>query len=264
MKWMEKAWSLHGVVETAGDAATPEIVAMFRDAGRPDVMSDEVFWCAAFVGASLHRGGISLDAIPDDERLLARSYLKIGTPIDGPRVGAVCVLKRGGDPRAGHTGLVTGWTETTVTLLNGNVKNCVCVSHFPMGDVLGFRWPEPPATAKDLAAAGSRTIQAVKGQVRDAWLTVGSLSTAAGAKMLEPSTPATAAKTLGRATEVMTQAATLQKFGAFCLSSWPWIAGTLAAWFVVRMLVGAGVIEEARVADHNTGANTARSAGGAA
>lgn len=259
MRWMEIAWTQQGIAETSGAAATPAIVDYFRECGHPDIVSDETPWCAVFVGACLERAGIRSTR---DTR--AVSYAEFGTalPLDQPRVGAIAVLRFADGSH--HTGYVTGWTPTTLALLGGNQKDAVTVTHFKRAALLALRWPEPPATAATLAAAGSRTIQAAKGQVRDAWLTVGSLASAAGAKMADPGTPATTAKVLGRANEVMSQAAMLQKFAGFCVSSWPWIAGTIAAWFVVRMLVAAGAIEAARVEDHNTGANTARSSGAAA
>jgi uncharacterized protein (TIGR02594 family) len=105
MRWMEIAWADLGIKETAGPEATPAIVAYFDAAGRPDITSDETPWCAAFVNACLSRAGVSIAAIPQGERTLARSCLKQGTKIDEPRVGAVAVFTRG-EPWQGHTGFV--------------------------------------------------------------------------------------------------------------------------------------------------------------
>ena len=56
-RWMAEAWRMLGKKEMRGEADNEEIVGLFRDVGRADVTSDEVPWCAAYVGACLKRAG---------------------------------------------------------------------------------------------------------------------------------------------------------------------------------------------------------------
>ncbi len=245
MRWMWEAWDQVGVVETAGAAATPEIVRFFHDAGRPDITSDEVPWCAAFVGACLKRAGVPL-MVPQSERLLARGYLKQGTPIDEPRVGAIAIFKRTGDPRFGHVGFVNGVTDTHMHLLGGNQSNSVSIQAYPRADLIGLRWPEPPAKPADLVADGSRIAQASQRQLRDGAKT--------GAVSLPPSPPKLEPEALA---QKMTGAKgifeTAEAFVQFGVSKWPWIVGGLAAFWFGRMAWDAWQIRQARLEDHNTG-----------
>ena len=86
------AWAEQGVAEIEGPDSNPKIVAYFKQAGRGDVTSEDIPWCGAFVGACLAHAGLPLP--PNEDRLLARAYLDIGTPIDEPRTGAIVVFRR--------------------------------------------------------------------------------------------------------------------------------------------------------------------------
>jgi uncharacterized protein (TIGR02594 family) len=144
--WMDHAWSHVGVSETRGSGATSAIVSMYAKAGHSEVQSDEVPWCAAFVGACLRDAGLS-----NTGSLMARSYLQYGTKIDAPRVGCIVVLKRGAPP-AGHVGFVTGWGDGKIRVLGGNQGDKVCEASYREADVLGYRWP-PAAMAPGVVAA---------------------------------------------------------------------------------------------------------------
>lgn len=167
-RWLEIAWSAQGVHEVAGPGAAPEVLGYFKDVDRSDVTSDEVAWCAAFAGSCLSRGGVLL-TIPRAERLLARSYLNVGTPIDAPRVGCLAVFTRG-DPTAatGHVGFVVGITSTHLAILGGNQANAVTVQNFPRACLLGLRWPGATVTPLDLDKVGSRITRAARTQAADA------------------------------------------------------------------------------------------------
>lgn len=258
MRWMEIAWAEVGVTETAGPDATPAIVGYFRDAGRGDVVSDEVAWCAGFLAACLSRGGVSVASIDVRERLRARAYATFGTalPVDAPRVGAIAVLSRGNDPSQGHVGFVAGWSEDTIALLGGNQADSVNVSHFPRKRIVALRWPAPEATAADLSRAGSTSIKRSGRQVTDAGKT-GLLQYLPDlpAKAPLPSPDALVAK--GSALQGTVEAAI--GFAVFAREKWPWVIGAATAYFVARMAWDAYAIRQARLADHNTGANTARS-----
>lgn len=133
--WMSEAWSELGLTETPGAASTPRVVALFREAGHPEITSDATAWCAAFAGACLARSGLAPSG-----SLMARSYLRWGHAIDTPRLGAVAVLTRGGDPSAGHVGFWVGESGEHILLLGGNQSNAVTVAAFAKSRLIGFRW----------------------------------------------------------------------------------------------------------------------------
>ncbi len=154
MPWMELAWNDIGTAEVAGAQHNPKVVQYFAEVGRADVHDDETAWCAAFAGACLVKSGIAIH--PDkNRRLLARSFLEVGTEITEPRVGALCILKRGSDPAAGHVGFVLSWTDTMVRLIGGNQSNKVCEANYARSEVLGFRWPTDDTAIADILS-GSR------------------------------------------------------------------------------------------------------------
>jgi uncharacterized protein (TIGR02594 family) len=152
---MDTAWSHIGLHETAGKGATAEIVGMYAKAGHPEVTSDEVPWCAAFVGACLKDAGL-----PNTGSLLARSYLEYGTKLDSPKVGCIAIFKRGAPP-SGHVAFVTGWGQGHVRVIGGNQGDAVSEARFKEADVLGYRWPpekQPAAVVnatKPIAKSGT-------------------------------------------------------------------------------------------------------------
>lgn len=148
-RWLTEAWREFGQAEQRGDRHNARIVAFFRDVGHPEIVRDEVAWCAAFCGACLERTGIA-----STRSLLARSYLKWGVALARPRVGCIAVLSRGSDPGKGHVGFWLGETDNAVILLGGNQGNAVSVAHYPKSRLLGLRWPDADATANGEARAG--------------------------------------------------------------------------------------------------------------
>ncbi len=135
-RWLKQAWREFGQAERAGANDNPRIVALFRDAGHPDVVRDEVAWCAAFCGACLERAGLRAT-----RSLMARSYLKWGEALAEPRVGAIAVFSRGSNPAEGHVGFWLGETEDSIVLLGGNQSNAVSVARYAKAHLLGLRWP---------------------------------------------------------------------------------------------------------------------------
>lgn len=140
--WLREAWRELGQRERAGSPANTRIVAMYRDAGHAQVVSDEVAWCAAFCGACLERTGLR-----STRSLLARSYLQWGTQLTEPRLGAIAVLSRGADPRQGHVGFWLGETDAEIVLLGGNQSDSVSVALYPKSRLLSLRWPVEEAVA---------------------------------------------------------------------------------------------------------------------
>ena len=140
--WLEKAWAELGQPETPGPDTNPRIRDLFADAGHPEVVSDEVAWCAAFASACLERAHT-----PSTRSLLARSYLDWGDALSSPRLGAIAVLSRDPDPQSGHVGFLIGETFDTLLLLGGNQHNAVTVAPFPKSRLLALRWPTSPQSA---------------------------------------------------------------------------------------------------------------------
>lgn len=144
MKWMELAWADFGQAEIAGPRANERILSWFQDVERPEITSDEIHNCAAFVGSCLVRGGVSIDSIPKSRRLLARSYMTIGSP-SPLRKGAIVVIARpGGGPTAGHVFFVEDFDDRRIMGLGANQGDKVSVAEFRRSEieVLAIRWPE--------------------------------------------------------------------------------------------------------------------------
>lgn len=254
MRWMDYAWTQQGIAEVAGAEANPQILAYFRAVGQAGVTSDEVPWCAAFVGACLTNAGILSTG-----QLNARSYASHGTevPLDTPRVGAVAVFKRdAAGPGAGHVGFVTGWTDTTIALLGGNQGNKVGVAHYPRADLIALRWPEPPVTAADLAKDGSRIVTGALSQVREAAKAGLAMVGAGGLSITAPEKPLQAPRVVGHATQLLTDAGTIERFAIFAWQKGPWLLCACAVWWLGSIAVKAGWIAEARTEDRNTGKTT--------
>ncbi|MBI3096325.1 MAG: TIGR02594 family protein [Rhodocyclales bacterium] len=133
-QWLAIARPLVGLEEIPGPQHAPEILAMWRAIKRSGIQSDEVPWCAAFVGACLERAGIRSSRFES-----AASYLKWGVRLDGPAHGCIVVFSREG---GGHVGFVVGRDEGgKLLVLGGNQGDSVSVKAFPQGRVTGYRWP---------------------------------------------------------------------------------------------------------------------------
>lgn len=134
--WLGHAWADLGMKEAPGSSSNPRILAYFRDAGHPRISSEDVAWCAAFVGACLARSGLQPSG-----SLMARSYLAYGDELTEPRLGALAVFSRGADQSLGHVGFVIGATASALLILGGNQSEAVSIEAFGMDRLLGLRWP---------------------------------------------------------------------------------------------------------------------------
>jgi uncharacterized protein (TIGR02594 family) len=118
---LKAAFADLGLSEIAGKRHEKRVLSLYADAGHPEVKDDETAWCAAAVGAWLHRAGL-----PNSGSLMARSYAKYGTACDlkkrVPR-GAVAVWPRG-KPPSGHVNIVLDDDGTYLTCIGGNQSNC--------------------------------------------------------------------------------------------------------------------------------------------
>jgi uncharacterized protein (TIGR02594 family) len=127
-----------GTTEAPGTADNPRIVEYLLQAGAPaNMQKDVVAWCAAFQCWALEQIGL-----PSTNSLLARSFLKYGTPVtkEQSRPGDLIILERG-EPWQGHVGTLTRWTEGgNPVIISGNTNNRVTEQHFT-SKVVGIRRP---------------------------------------------------------------------------------------------------------------------------
>jgi len=108
--------------------------------------ADEIPWCSSFVNWCIRECGMLLGGTNSAR---ARSWLEWGTELIIPPVGAITILRRGGAGQPGptviaangHVGFLLHQTNTHVTLLGGNQGNRVSTKKYPVGRVLGHRWP---------------------------------------------------------------------------------------------------------------------------
>ena len=99
--WLDVAWPDLGVAAVPGPDTEARVAAYYADAGHPEIVGDDVAWCAAFVGACLKRAGLS-----NTRSLLARTYLTYGSSLSEARLGAIAIFSRGADPSQGHVAFI--------------------------------------------------------------------------------------------------------------------------------------------------------------
>lgn len=141
--WLAEARRHLGVREWPGRRHNPAVLRFFKAAGFGGVRDDETPWCAAFVNAVLRDTGL-----PGSGKLLARSFLAWGVPLDDPRPGAIAVLRRGRSTWQGHVGFVVDHDPTHLILLGGNQSNAVNLARYPRSKLLGLRWPSSSQGAR--------------------------------------------------------------------------------------------------------------------
>lgn len=138
-RYILEAEALMGQKEIAGKKHNPVIVALYKDAGHPEVTDDETAWCAALVGACLYR-----DDLKNSGSLMAKSYASYGVSTAGnkPELYCIGVMHRGAPGAAtGHVGFVVKWDKDYVWMLGGNQNNSVSVAAFPRSKFIAFRKP---------------------------------------------------------------------------------------------------------------------------
>jgi uncharacterized protein (TIGR02594 family) len=125
------AQSREGLSETANKST---LQSLFREANL-NIDPEIVKWCAAFVNSVLATKGVR-----GTGALNARSFLGWGDETQSPQKGDIVVLRRGGDPAAGHVGFFAGTDDKgNVRVTGGNQGNRVSTQSFARSDVLGFR-----------------------------------------------------------------------------------------------------------------------------
>jgi uncharacterized protein (TIGR02594 family) len=142
--WIAEARRHIGQREIPGKAHNPWIVDLWRRIKRGGIKSEDVPWCAAFVGACLEACGIVSSRFEG-----ATSYLQWGQRLVQPTVGCVAVFSRSG---GGHVAFVVGVDAGgRLMCLGGNQGDAVTIAPLDRSRAVGFRWPpgEPlPALAR--------------------------------------------------------------------------------------------------------------------
>jgi uncharacterized protein (TIGR02594 family) len=131
VNYLDTAASAIGLNESDKKAA---LQSYLRDGG-VNLDPATTAWCAAFVNATLQKAGL-----PGTGSLMARSFLKYGTPTEEPKPGDIAVFSRGAAP-FGHVGFYQGMTPDGkyVKVLGGNQANAVNVKNYPASRILGYR-----------------------------------------------------------------------------------------------------------------------------
>jgi uncharacterized protein (TIGR02594 family) len=133
--WLALARTHVGTREIPGPQHEPKILSWWKAIRRSGIKTDEVPWCAAFVGAMLETVQTASTRFES-----ARSYLNWGSDLGEPAFGCVVVLERG--PTGGHVGFVVGEDKQgRLIVLGGNQDNAVGYAAFKKSRVLGYRWP---------------------------------------------------------------------------------------------------------------------------
>jgi uncharacterized protein (TIGR02594 family) len=158
--WLRLAIGEIGTKEVAGRGSNPVIEQYYVLSGAAR-MTDDVPWCAAFVGAVLKKAGIKPSG-----SLMARSYLNWGQPISVPKPGAIVVFRRGTPPQ-GHVAFFLKDEGRTISVVGGNQRDAVTIASYPKSRVLGYRWPSEgkQAMAKAMRKPKRTSRTRKKGQV---------------------------------------------------------------------------------------------------
>jgi len=111
-------------------------------------------WCADFMNLVLRRAGGK-----GTHSRAARSFLKFGEKLDGPRVGAIVIFRRGG-ANNGHVGVVRGTDGAgNPIVVSGNHGREVRQSVYSKRRVLAYVMP-PKYVLDDMAAAARTAARA--------------------------------------------------------------------------------------------------------
>lgn len=161
-KIIEAARRYEGLKEWPGAKSNPDVESLFADAGFPG-LTDDVPWCAGFIGAVLAEVGL----IPSGS-LMARSYLTWGmdVPLQEARPGDVVIFPRGAPP-AGHVAFFVGFRGERVIVLGGNQDDMVKESSYATSSILKVRRADPSVPQDETTVRfGSQNASVVNLQTR--------------------------------------------------------------------------------------------------
>lgn len=153
--WLDEARKHLGTREIPGEKHHPKILQWWRAIKRGGIKSDEVPWCAAFVGGCLEEVGIVSSRYES-----AKSYLAWGQELAAPVYGCIVVFERSG---GGHVGFVVGEEASgRLMVLGGNQRDMVSIAPFDRARASAYRWPSAvplPDEALPLLASAQASSQ---------------------------------------------------------------------------------------------------------
>lgn len=120
-KMLLEALKLYGVVEAAGAADSPTIMAWAKETGVHGYSADSVPWCGLFLSIVALRAGKPVPAKP----LWALNWSRWGEDGGQPELGDVLVFVR---PGGGHVALYVGEDRNAYHVIGGNQSNAVTVA----------------------------------------------------------------------------------------------------------------------------------------
>lgn len=127
----------YNMVSSYTSGNNPKIMQFFHRTGFTTIKNDEVNWCAAFVNYCMEELGV---AHPNS--LLAKDWMKVGTPVKEPQPGDIVVFWRGKEKGwQGHVGffIKADKEKNLIYVFGGNQDGAVCMKPFSTEKVLGYR-----------------------------------------------------------------------------------------------------------------------------
>lgn len=157
LTWIDiaRSYQERSVVEIPGSKHNPVILGFWKAIGINWGTTDEIAWCAAFVGAVLKEAGM-----PYLSTGMARNYqdyvrvLKKGKILQQPCYGCIVVMWTGSlKGTTGHIGFCVGVQKgkpDSIMVLAGNQGNKVGIDPFSKSKVLAYIWPSLSPSAERL------------------------------------------------------------------------------------------------------------------
>ncbi len=144
--WFAIAEAEIGVTENDKPGQHNPRIIEFHSTTTLRARTDETYWCSSFVNWVMIQSGRK-----GTDSAAAKSWLKWGTALTTPRVGAITVLrKKEPNPKPDeltatgfHVAFYLATTKTHIELLGGNQSNSVRRSKYLLSkyDIKGYRWP---------------------------------------------------------------------------------------------------------------------------
>ena len=135
--WLKVAFIELGQTEMPGKLDNPRILEYLRSVSLPAAMlHDETPWTSAFANWALSQARIEGTGSANP-----KAWLDWGKQIEQPRLGALVLLKRGGNP-VGPVCFFLSETTENVVCLGGNFSNSVAITAFPKEAIHSYRWPK--------------------------------------------------------------------------------------------------------------------------
>lgn len=133
-----EAYKHLGIKEIKGKNHNQEILKWYKELKMSGIKDDETSWCGTFCAKVAKDAGRKY---PKDF-MGARNWLKVGTKLNKPALGAIVVFWRGSkNSWSGHVGIIAGKDKNgNLAVLGGNQSDMVKISPYTTDRVLGYIW----------------------------------------------------------------------------------------------------------------------------